>query len=124
MKKAQASVEAILLVAIVLAAVAIFSGAYSKQSYKAIAETVVRNQVDLELDKAGMKYPKCTQTSLVGVNRTGNWTLHFTNGACAKKIFTEDKRRDIQRKVSAALDCAKSSEGHCRGLSVELEIAD
>lgn len=124
MKKAQASVESILVVAIVLATISVFFGAYSQQSYKTIAETVVRNQVDLELDKARTKYPNCSQTSLVGVNKTGNWTLEFTNKTCAKMIFDEEKQREIQRKVSYALDCAKKSEGQCKELSVELEIGD
>lgn len=124
MKKAQASVEAILVVAIVLATISVFFGAYSQQSYETIAETVVRNQVDLELSKASTKHPNCSQTSLVGVNKTGNWTLEFTDNTCAKKILDERTQNEIQRKVSFALDCAKGSEGHCRELSVELEIGD
>ncbi len=123
MKKAQTSVEAILIVSIVLASVVFFYTTYSKESWSTIAETVVKNQVELELNKHKTKLPNCTGTYLTGLNKTGNWTLYFSDNECASNIFDEEKLLSIQRKVSAALGCSKETEGACKGLVVDLEIA-
>ncbi|MCD6522735.1 MAG: hypothetical protein J7K68_03220 [Candidatus Diapherotrites archaeon] len=119
--KGQTALE-LLLVSVLIVAMAVMSfRIYSAEGSYTIADAVVRTQADWYISNAGLSYPKCDDTYLTNItinNGEGmrNYTIHTNNPECTRLIFSDDAIKDIQGKITVALDCQYNPDGRCKGI--------
>ena len=121
MFKAQTALELLFVsVVIIVMAVSAFR-IYSSEGMYTIADATVRTQADWYISTAGLSRPNCTGLYLTNITVSKaegirNYTIHTNIPECTRQIFNDAVIRDIQGKITLALDCPYNTEGRCKGI--------